>query len=146
MVFHSTKVSLALLAVAVVMVASPRLAEASSGTVDIRIAKAGVFFGFGRVSGALHFEGHNYRLNVSGITAGTIGLALAHLRGQAHHLRSAADITGTYTVASVGLAVAGGKKVARLQNINSMVYLQLEGPQVGFELGAALGRITISLL
>jgi hypothetical protein len=146
MLFHSTKISLALLAVAVVLVASPRLAEANSGTVDIRIAKAGFFFGLGRVSGTMHFEGHNYRLNVSGITAGTIGLALAHLRGQAYHLRSAADITGNYTVASVGLAVAGGKKVARLQNINSIVYLQLEGPVVGFELSSALGGITISLL
>jgi hypothetical protein len=75
--FHSTKISLALLAVAVVLLASSRLAEASSRTVDIRIAKAGLFFGLARASDTMHFEGHNYRLNISGITAGTIGLALA---------------------------------------------------------------------
>jgi hypothetical protein len=122
MLFHSTKIKLALLAVAVVLLTSSRLAEASSGTVDIRIAKAGFFFGLGRVSGTMHFEGRDYRLSVSGITAGTIGLALAHLRGHAYHLRSAADIAGNYTVASAG------------------------GPVVGFELSAALGGITISLL
>jgi hypothetical protein len=65
------------LAAAVVLLTSSRLTEASSGTVDTRIAKVGLFFGLARVSDTLHFEGHNCRLNVSGITARTIGLALA---------------------------------------------------------------------
>jgi len=145
MLCRSTKISLALLAVAVLLLPSSRLAEANSGTVDIGIAKAGVFFGLAKVRGTMHFNAQDYPLDISGITVGTIGLALAHLRGHAYHLRYAADITGNYTLASVGVAIAGGKKVARLQNINSIVYLQLEGPVVGFELSTAVGGITISL-
>lgn len=132
-------------AMAVVLMASSRLAEARTGTVSLRLAKAAVLLGVGRATGTLHFEGRNYRLEVSGITAGTIGVGVVHLRGHAYHLRSAADIGGHYTVASVSAAIIGGIKTARLQHSHSSVYLQLEGPGVGFELSAALGGVTITL-
>jgi hypothetical protein len=115
-----TKIAPILLAVAVVLLVSPRLAEAATGTVDIRLAKVGAFVGVGRASGTLHFQGRNYPLNISGITAGTIGVGLTHLRGHAYHLRYAGDIGGNYTVASVSVAVVAGIKVARLQNSHSM--------------------------
>ncbi len=49
-----------------------------------------------------------------------------NLVGRATNLRTAADIAGSYSVASAGLAVAGGAKVATLQNANGVV-LQLQG-------------------
>jgi len=140
-----TKIAPILLAVAVALLVSSRLAEAATGTVDIRLAKVGAFVGLGRAKGTLHLQGRNYPLNISGITAGTIGLGLTRLRGHAYHLRYAADIVGNYTVASVSMAVVAGIKVARLQNSHSIVYLQLEGPQAGFELSVAAGGISISL-
>ena len=138
-----TKIAPILLAIAMLLVSS-RLAEAATGTVDIRLAKVGAFVGFGRATGTLHFQGHKYPLDISGITIGTIGLGVTHLRGHAYHLRYAADIGGNYTVASVSVAVVAGIKVARLQNSHSIVYLQLEGPQAGFELSVAAGGISIS--
>ena len=139
-----TKIAPILLAMAMLLVSS-RLAEAATGTVDIRLAKVGAVVGFGRATGTLHFQGHKYPLDISGITIGTIGLGVTHLRGHAYHLRYAADIGGNYTVASVSVAVVAGIKVARLQNSHSIVYLQLEGPQAGFELSVAAGGISISL-
>jgi hypothetical protein len=85
-------------AMAVVLMASSRLAEARTGAVSLRLAKAAVLLGVGRATGTLHFEGQNYRLEVSGITGGTIGVG-----------------------------VVGGIKTARLQHSHSSVYLQLEG-------------------
>jgi hypothetical protein len=43
------------------------------------------------------------------------------------------------------MAVGGGAKVARLQNSNSAVYLQLEGLQAGLELSVSVSGMTISL-
>jgi len=60
------------------------------------------------------------------------------------NLRTAADIAGTYSAVSAGVAVAGGAKVATLQNSNGVV-LQLQGKQVGFEAALSLGVMTISL-
>ena len=67
-----------------------------------------------------------------------------NLVGRATNLRTAADIAGSYSVASAGLAVAGGAKVATLQNANGVV-LQLQGRQVGFEASVAVSGLTISL-
>jgi hypothetical protein len=83
-------------------------------------------------------------LSVGGVSAGTIGAAGADLAGTASNLRTAADIAGTYSAASAGIAVAGGAKVVTLQNSNGVV-LQLRGKQVGFEASLSLSGLTISL-
>jgi hypothetical protein len=120
-------------------------ADAGTGTIDITLRKVGLVIGLGRASGTLHFHGRNYPLSISGLSVGTIGIARTHLKGHAYNLRSAADIVGSYTAASVSAAVAGGLKVARLQNSNSSVYLQLEGAAAGLELSVAVGGMTLSL-
>jgi hypothetical protein len=64
--------------------------------------------------------------------------------GTASNLRTAADIAGTYSAASAGIAVAGGGKVVTLQNSNGVV-LHLRGRQVGFEASLSLSGLTISM-
>jgi len=92
----------------------------------------------------LTFQGRQYRLSIGGVSAGTIGAAGADLVGTASNLRTAADIAGTYTAVSAGVAVAGGAKAATLQNSNGVV-LRLQGRQVGFEASLSLSGMTISL-
>ena len=77
--------------------------------------------GIGGGSGILNFRGKTYRLRVSGVSAGTIGASGMDLVGTASNLRTAADIAGTYSAASAGLAVAGGAKAVTLQNANGVV-------------------------
>ena len=122
--------------------ASPSYAE--TGTVRIKITKVGFIVGVGGGSGTLHFQGHNYPLSIGGVSVGTIGAASADLVGRAYHLRRPADIAGTYTAVSAGVAVAGGGKVARLQHSNGVV-LELSGRQVGAELSLSLSGMTVSM-
>ena len=136
--------AIAVTAVIMLMAASP-LANAGTGTIHITFKKAGVLFGAGSGSGTLHFQGRDYPLEVRGVSFGTIGFGVTRCKGHAHNLRQAADIDGTYTAASVSMAVGGGAKVARLQNSNSAVYLQLEGLQAGLELSVSVSGMTISL-
>ena len=103
-----------------------------------------IIVGVGGGSGTLNFKGKRYGLSISGVSAGTIGVASMNLVGTATNLRTAADIAGSYSVASAGLAVAGGGKVATLQNSNGVV-LQLQGRQVGFEASLAVSGLTIAL-
>jgi hypothetical protein len=120
-------------------------ADAGTGTLDVTLNKVGFVVGLGRAKGTLHFHGRNYALSISGLSVGTVGIARTRLKGHAYNLRSAADIGGSYTATSVSAAAAAGGKVARLQNSNSTVYLQLEGPAAGLELSIAVGGITVSL-
>jgi hypothetical protein len=47
-------------------------------------------------------------------------------------------------VSEVSIAVAGGGKVARLQNANGVV-MDLQGTQAGFEASLSLSGMTVSL-
>jgi hypothetical protein len=117
---------------------------AETGSVRIKVTKVGFIVGVGGGSGTLTFKGKNYRLSIGGVSAGTIGVAGVDLVGTASNLRTAADIAGTYSAVSAGIAVAGGAKAATLQNANGVV-LQLRGRQVGFEASLSLSGLTISL-
>jgi hypothetical protein len=141
---HSIKLAAAVLVATVVLVSATSSSYADNGSVRIRVTKAGFIVGVGGGTGVLNFKGRNYPLRVSGISAGTIGVAHADLVGTARNLRTAADIAGTYTAGSASAAIAGGAKVARLQNANGVV-LELHGAQVGFEVSLNLGGATISL-
>jgi hypothetical protein len=129
---------------AIMLTGTPLRSYADTGSVRLKITKVGFIVGVGGGSGTLNFKGRNYRLSIGGVSAGTIGAAGADLVGTASNLRTAADIAGTYSAVSAGVAVAGGAKAATLQNSNGVV-LQLQGRQVGFEASLSLGGMTISL-
>ncbi len=136
---------------AVVAAATAMLAGASTpshaqqtGTVRINIVKAGLIVGVGGGSGTLRYQGKTYRLSIGGIGVGSLGVASVQLSGTASHLRSAADIAGTYGAAGAGATIVGGSQVATLQNEKGVV-LQLAGPQVGFQVSLGLAGMTIAL-
>jgi len=141
---RAIKIGSAVVAAAVMLLGSPALSQAPSGTVRISVAKAGFIVGVGGGSGTLRFNGKSYPLRVSGISVGTIGVAGADMTGRVYNLRTAADIAGTYTAVSGGVAVAGGAKIARLQNANGVV-MELQGAQAGFEVSFSLSGMTIAL-
>jgi hypothetical protein len=141
---HATKLGSAFLVAAVVLTGAPSLSYAETGSVRMKITKVGFIVGVGGGSGTLTFKGKRYPLRVGGVSAGTIGVASMDLVGTAANLRTAADIAGSYSAASAGLAVAGGARVATLQN-SSGVVLKLQGKQVGFEASLAVSGLTISL-
>lgn len=134
----------AVVAVAALMLSSTiSPSYADTGSVRIRVAKAGFIVGVGGGSGVLRFKGRNYRFRVDGISAGTIGVARAELIGTASNLQSAADLAGSYTAVSAGVAIAGGGKSARLRNSKGVI-LDLRGRQVGFEASFNLGGVNIT--
>jgi len=118
--------------------------HADTGSVHFRINKVGFIVGVGGGTGVLTFKGKHYRLNIGGVSAGTIGIAGAELVGTATNLHHATDIAGTYSAISGGLAIAGGAKVVTLQNSKGVV-LHLHGKQVGFEASLSLSGLTVSL-
>jgi hypothetical protein len=142
--FGLIKNGAAILGAAVILASAALPSYAETGTVRVRIAKAGFIVGVGGGSGILDFKGRNYRLRIDGISAGTIGIAPADLVGTASNLRIASDIAGTYSAVAAGVAVAAGGKTARLQNQKGVV-LELHGTQVGFELSLNLSGVTVSL-
>ena len=142
--FRATKFCAAIIVAAIILAGAPSRSYAETGSVRLKITKVGFIVGVGGGSGTLTFKGRHYRLSIGGVSAGTIGVAGADLIGTASNLRTAADIAGTYSALSAGIAVAGGARAATLQNSNGVV-LQLQGRQVGFSASLSVSGLTISL-
>jgi hypothetical protein len=142
--FRATKFCAAIVVMAIILTGATSQSYAETGSVRLKITKVGFIVGVGGGSGTLTFKGRHYRLSIGGVSAGTIGVAGMDLVGTAFNLRTAADIAGTYSALSAGIAVAGGGKVATLQNSNGVV-LQLQGRQVGFSASLSVSGFTISL-
>jgi hypothetical protein len=142
---RAMKMAAAMVSLAVMLTgaATPSQAQ-STGTVRLHIVKAGFIIGVGGGSGVLHYQGHNYRLAVSGIGIGSLGIAAVDLVGTASNLTSPGAIAGTYAGAGAGGTFVGGGQVATLQNGNGVV-LHLQGVQAGFQVSLGLGGMTIAL-
>ena len=138
-------VALAMLLAGLQFVAASDAARAQSGSIQIEIFKAGFIIGVSGGSGTLFYQGRSYPLSIGGVSLGaTIGASKAELVGEVYNLRHPGDINGTYTAVQAGIAVAGGGKVAELQNSRGVV-LKVSGRQIGLEFSLDLSGMQIGL-
>ncbi len=124
---------------------APASAQTPSGTIEFKVFKVGFIIGAGGGQGTLHYQGQRYPLNIGGVSLGaTIGISSADLVGEVYNLTNVADIQGTYSAVSAGVAIAGGGMTARLKNSRGVV-LKVRGKQIGLELSFDLGGLSINL-
>jgi hypothetical protein len=120
-------------------------AYADSGTVSIRIFKAGFVIGGSAGSGVLHFHGRNYPLSVGGLSYGfTFGASETRFHGTVSNIRRPSDIAGVYGQAGIGAAVIRGAQAVVLTNQNGAV-LSLTGGQAGLIVSADLSGLALGL-
>jgi len=119
--------------------------EKPSGKIHFEIYKAGVVVGISGGSGTLTFKGKEYPISIGGLSLGaTIGASKAEFLGDVFNLSAPEDIEGVYSGVKAGLAVAGGTKVAELQNSKG-VLLKVSGEQIGLELTLDLNGMDVEL-
>ena len=143
-VCHSKKLGAAIVGAAIMLEGSYVACHAQTGTVQLSVVKAGFIVSTGSGTGTLNYQGRTYRLSVSTVGYGTIGVTGGELTGTAYNLRSAADIAGTYRAAAAGLTIGGGAQVARFQNANGVI-LELVGAQLGLAISLGSAGMTIVL-
>ena len=141
---RAMKFAAVILAAAVMLISLAPPSYAESGTVRLRITRAGFIVGAGGGTGTLVFHGRTYPLSVGGLSVGTFGAATADVVGRAFNLRRAQDIVGTYTAVGAGVAVAGGATAARLRNQNGVV-IEVRGRQIGLEASLNLSGMSVAM-
>ncbi len=120
-------------------------AYADSGTINIRIVKAGFVIGGSGGSGTLTFHGHTYPLSIGGLSYGfTFGASETNFHGRVSHIRRPSDVAGVYGQAGAGAAVVRGAQAVVLTNEKGAV-LELAGRQTGLIVSADLSGLAISL-
>ena len=141
---RAVKFAAALVTVGVIPLeaATPSQAQ-TTGSVRLHIVKAGLIIGVGSGSGVLTYRGKRYRLALSGVDIGSLGVAEVDLIGTASNLPSPAAIAGTYGGAGAGGTFVLGSQVASFQNGNGVI-LRLRGVQAGFQVSIGVGGMTIA--
>ncbi|MEJ1937128.1 hypothetical protein WDZ92_43600 [Nostoc sp. NIES-2111] len=120
-------------------------ANADSGSVRIRIFKAGIVVGGSVGEGTLTFKGRSYPLSVGGLSYGfTFGASETRLRGTVSNIRRPSDISGVYAQGGAGAAVLKGAQAVILTNQNGAV-LQLAGVQTGLIVSLDLSGLALGL-
>ena len=120
-------------------------AHADSGTISIRIFKAGFVIGGSAGSGVLHFHGHNYPLSIGGLSYGfTFGASETHFHGRVTNIHRPSDVTGVYAQGGAGAAVGRGAQAVVLTNQRGAV-LALSGEQKGVIVSLDLSGLALSL-
>ena len=133
----------ALMALAGVSLSS--VAKADSGTISIRIVKAGFVIGGSAGSGVLTFHGKRYPLSVGGLSYGfTFGASETRFHGRVTNIRRPSDVAGVYGQAGAGAAVIRGAQAVVLTNQSGAV-LTLSGAQKGLIVSADLSGLALSL-
>lgn len=131
--------------IALVGAALSSAAYADSGTINIRIVKAGFVIGGSAGSGTLTFHGRRYPLSIGGLSYGfTFGASETNFHGRVTNIRRASDVAGVYGQAGAGAAVIRGAQAVVLTNQNGAV-LTLSGMQSGLIVSADLSGLAISL-
>lgn len=127
------------------LVATSVAALADSGTIHLRIVKAGFVIGGSGGSGTLTFQGRKYPLSLGGLSYGfTFGASETNFHGRVTNIRRASDVAGVYGQAGAGAAIGVGAQGVVLTNQNGAV-LTLSGRQVGAIVSADLSGLALSM-
>lgn len=120
-------------------------AYADSGTVSLRIYKAGFVIGGSAGSGTLTFNGKRYPLSIGGLSYGfTFGASETRFHGRVTNIRRPSDVEGVYGQAGAGAAAVRGAQAVVLTNQRGAV-LTLTGGQKGLIVSADLSGLALSL-
>jgi lipid-binding SYLF domain-containing protein len=127
------------------LVGAVSVANAASGTVRIRILKAGFVIGGSVGEGVLTYQGHRYPLSIGGLSYGfTFGASETRFHGTVRNIRRPSDVSGVYAQGGAGAAVGRGAQVIVLTNQKGAV-LELSGEQKGLIVSLDLSGMALSL-
>ena len=120
-------------------------AWADSGTISLRIVKAGFVVGGSAGSGVLVFHGRRYPLSIGGLSYGfTFGASETTFHGRVTHISRPSDVEGVYAQAGAGAAAVRGAQAVVLTNQRGAV-LALSGGQRGLIVSLDLSGLALSL-
>ena len=121
------------------------VAHADSGTIRLRIFKAGFVLGGSAGGGVLTFQGHGYPLVIGGLSYGfTFGASETHFHGTVSNIRRPSDVAGVYAQGGAGAAAGKGAQAVVLANQSGAV-LTLTGEQNGLIVSLDLSGLALSL-
>jgi hypothetical protein len=124
---------------------APAHVSSSAGTVQFSGGSVVAGIGFSWGSGTLVYNGQTHHFKISGLAIAGVGISSVDASGEVSNLTNLTDFNGTYSLGTVGAAVAVGGSVASLQNEHGVV-MNIHSTKVGLHFQVGVGGATIQLL
>ena len=113
-------------------------ADKPDATLKLSGGSVAVGVGYSWGGGTLTYQGKNYEVEVSGLSAGDVGASKIETTGEVYHLKKLADFDGTYTAGTAEATVAGGAAATAMKNQNGVtIHLVSTSQGLKFTLGAS---------
>jgi hypothetical protein len=127
-------------------ICSAAAAHAATPDATIRYSGGSVAFigGVNWGSGTLTYKGKEIPVEISGLTAGSIGASKIDASGEVYNLKQASDIEGTYAAVSAGATVGGGGGVLDMKN-SAGVEIKARATTAGLKLTLGASGMTVKL-
>jgi hypothetical protein len=135
------------IAIFVTFACAPLLSSAAGtpdATLDISGSRGAVGVGYLQASGTLHFQGHDYPVQVRGLTVGEVGGGTFTATGDVYNLPKLNDLDGNYVAGSAGAALGGGGDATAMQNQNGVV-VKLRATTQGADLNLSIDGVALKL-
>jgi hypothetical protein len=112
--------------------------EKPDATIHLESKSVAVGVGFSWGDGTLKYKGHSHKVEVDGLTVGSVGAKSVNANGSVYHLKKLSDFDGTYAAVSANATVGGGGGVLTMKNQNGVVInLGSTSQGVAFTVGAS---------
>lgn len=87
-----------------------------SGLLKLTEGSVAVGLGWSWGHGILTYQGKDYKVKVSGLSVGEVGMTDVKAKGDVYDLKSVDDFSGVYAAAGAGATAGSGKGVTALTN------------------------------
>ncbi|NOQ63273.1 MAG: hypothetical protein GQ582_02025 [Methyloprofundus sp.] len=120
-------------------------AEKPDASITIEAYSIALGFGVNWGTGKLKYKGKTYNFKINGLSVVDLGASNLSLVGEVYGLDHVSDFAGTYSAASIGIAIGGGAGASILENQHDVV-LKVVSKKEGVQLTLATGGLRIKII
>jgi hypothetical protein len=124
--------------------ATSAVAQPSDGAISFHGGSVAFIGGVAWGSGRMHFQGHRYRVKVSGLSIGGIGATSYDATGQVYNLHNPSDIEGVYAAVEASATAGMGAGEIDMKN-DKGVEIRAHSTSAGLKLQLGGSGVNIRL-
>lgn len=113
-------------------------------TLQLTSKAVAVGVGFSWGNGTLKYKGRTYKVEVDGLTVGSVGASSISAKGSVYDLKKLEDFDGTYTAVVGGGTLGGGGGALAMQNQNG-VKINMVSTTQGVSLTAGVSGVKLAI-
>lgn len=116
-----------------------------SATFELTAEQVRLLVGGASGKGTLNYQGKTYPFTIKAVTAGGVGVTKVTAQGDVYFLDKLEDFAGTYSAATIGVALGAGVGGSQYEN-NKGVFVSVKSKTEGVALNLGVGAVQVAFV